>query len=161
MREHVGVRSIEEADVPIQSSSAHETPHLHDERHGRAAGLAFCASARESEPLRHNDVALSQLNAMVVLLESFIQSLTVVLPFYPYGTMERVIKEGQIATANTMAKLFSKLPPCAVLHPLHAPPGVAQDERCRPPASIWPCGPRALSTSYPRLSSCPYRWCRS
>ena len=57
MREHVGVRSIEEADVPIQSSSAHETPHLHDERHGRAAGLAFCASARESEPLRHNDVA--------------------------------------------------------------------------------------------------------
>jgi phosphoribosylpyrophosphate synthetase len=58
----------------------------------------------------NNDVALSQLHAMVVLLESVVESFTVCLPFYPYGTMERVIKEGQIATANSAAKIFSNLP---------------------------------------------------
>jgi hypothetical protein len=35
-----------------------------------------------------------------------------VLPFYPVGTMERVIKEGQVATANTYAQMFSNLPNC-------------------------------------------------
>ena len=46
----------------------------------------------------NNDVTLSQFSVMVTLLQSFISSLTVVLPFYPVGTMERVIKEGQVAT---------------------------------------------------------------
>lgn len=49
---------------------------------------------------------------MVMLLQNFIQSLTVVLPFYPVGTMERVVKEGQVATANTYAQMFSNLPSC-------------------------------------------------
>ena len=39
----------------------------------------------------NNDVTLSQFSAMIVLLQSFIRSLTVVLPFYPVGTMERVV----------------------------------------------------------------------
>lgn len=39
----------------------------------------------------NNDVTLSQFSAMIVLLQSFIKSLTVVLPFYPVGTMERVV----------------------------------------------------------------------
>lgn len=51
----------------------------------------------------NNDVTLSQFSVMITLLQSFIESLTVVLPFYPVGTMERVIKEGQVATANTYA----------------------------------------------------------
>ena len=38
----------------------------------------------------NNDVTFSQFQVMVVLLQSFIESLTIVLPFYPTGTMERV-----------------------------------------------------------------------
>eukprot|EP00607_Mallomonas_marina_P007918 CAMPEP_0182424404 /NCGR_PEP_ID=MMETSP1167-20130531/10626_1 /TAXON_ID=2988 /ORGANISM="Mallomonas Sp, Strain CCMP3275" /LENGTH=331 /DNA_ID=CAMNT_0024604211 /DNA_START=82 /DNA_END=1074 /DNA_ORIENTATION=- len=60
----------------------------------------------------NNDVTLSQFSVMVYLLQSFVESLTVVLPFYPVGTMERVTKEGQVATANTYAQMFSNLPTC-------------------------------------------------
>mmetsp|Transcript_11605 Transcript_11605/g.17038 ORF Transcript_11605/g.17038 Transcript_11605/m.17038 type:complete len:387 (+) Transcript_11605:52-1212(+) len=59
-----------------------------------------------------NDVTLSQFQVMICLLQSFIESLTVVLPFSPVGTMERVIKEGQVATAATYAHMFSSLPSC-------------------------------------------------
>jgi phosphoribosylpyrophosphate synthetase len=59
-----------------------------------------------------NGVTLSQFSVMITLLTSFINSLTVVLPFYPTGTMERVTTEGQVATANTYAQLFSNLPSC-------------------------------------------------
>lgn len=60
----------------------------------------------------NNDVTLSQFSVMITLLQSFVESLTVVLPFYPVGTMERVIIEGQVATANTYAEMFSNLPSC-------------------------------------------------
>lgn len=60
----------------------------------------------------NNDVTLSQFSVMITLLNSFISSLTVVLPYYPVGTMERVSVEGQVATANTYAQLFSNLPSC-------------------------------------------------
>jgi ribose-phosphate pyrophosphokinase len=60
----------------------------------------------------NNDVTLSLFSAMVALLQSFVESLTVVLPFYPVGTMERVLEEGQLATANTYAQMFSNLPSC-------------------------------------------------
>eukprot|EP00546_Thalassionema_frauenfeldii_P009885 CAMPEP_0178919072 /NCGR_PEP_ID=MMETSP0786-20121207/14214_1 /TAXON_ID=186022 /ORGANISM="Thalassionema frauenfeldii, Strain CCMP 1798" /LENGTH=332 /DNA_ID=CAMNT_0020592923 /DNA_START=223 /DNA_END=1221 /DNA_ORIENTATION=- len=60
----------------------------------------------------NNDVTLSQFSVMIALLQSFIESLTVVLPFSPVGTMERVVKEGQLATANTHAHMFSSLPSC-------------------------------------------------
>ena len=50
-----------------------------------------------------NDTTLSQFQVMICLLQSFIESLTVVLPFSPVGTMERVTKEGQVATAATYA----------------------------------------------------------
>ena len=72
----------------------------------------------------NNEVTLSQFSVMITLLQSFIESLTVVLPFYPVGTMERVIKEGQVATANTYAQMFSNLPTCGkptrlVVYDLH------------------------------------------
>jgi hypothetical protein len=51
----------------------------------------------------NNDVTLSQFQVMICLLQSFIESLTIVLPFSPVGTMERVIREGQVATAATYA----------------------------------------------------------
>ncbi|MDN5211624.1 ribose-phosphate diphosphokinase [Fulvivirgaceae bacterium BMA12] len=37
-------------------------------------------------------------------------SLTVVIPYYGYSTMERAIKPGEIVTAKTRASLFSSLP---------------------------------------------------
>ena len=58
----------------------------------------------------NNDVTLSQFSVLIVLLQSFISSLTIVLPFYPVGTNERVETEGKIATANTYALLLSNLP---------------------------------------------------
>jgi phosphoribosylpyrophosphate synthetase len=58
----------------------------------------------------NNDVTLSQFQVMIALLQAFIEDLTVVLPYYPTGTMERVTREGQVATANTYAQLFSNLP---------------------------------------------------
>jgi ribose-phosphate pyrophosphokinase len=72
----------------------------------------------------NNDVTLSQFSVMVTLLQSFVESLTVVLPFYPVGTMERVTKEGQVATANTYAQMFSNLPSCGkptrlIIYDLH------------------------------------------
>jgi hypothetical protein len=51
----------------------------------------------------NNDVTLSQFQVMIGLLQSFIESLTVVLPFSPVGTMERIVREGQVATAATYA----------------------------------------------------------
>lgn len=60
----------------------------------------------------NNDVTLSQFQVMIVLLQSFIESLTVVLPYSPVGTMERVTEEGTVATASTYAHLFSSLPNC-------------------------------------------------
>ena len=59
-----------------------------------------------------NDVSMSQFHVFIMLLQSFIESLTIVLPFYPCATMERVTVEGQVATANTMAQMFSHLPSC-------------------------------------------------
>lgn len=53
---------------------------------------------------------LDQLSVMMVLCESFINSLTVVLPFLPTATMERVTQEGVVATANVDAWLFNSLP---------------------------------------------------
>ena len=42
-----------------------------------------------------NGSFLSQLNLLVMLCESFIQSLTIYMPYYPVGTMERTLKEGK------------------------------------------------------------------
>mmetsp|Transcript_1301 Transcript_1301/g.1592 ORF Transcript_1301/g.1592 Transcript_1301/m.1592 type:complete len:368 (+) Transcript_1301:2-1105(+) len=60
----------------------------------------------------NNDVTLSQFQVMIYLLQSFIESFTVVLPFSPVGTMERIVQEGQVATAATHAHMFSSLPNC-------------------------------------------------
>ena len=57
-----------------------------------------------------NDVTLSQFSVWVMLLQSFISSLTIVLPFYPVGTQDRVDEEGRVAAANTYSMLLSSLP---------------------------------------------------
>ena len=44
--------------------------------------------------LSSNDATLSQFSVLIVLLQSFIRTLTIVLPYYPVGTMDRVDVEG-------------------------------------------------------------------
>lgn len=50
-----------------------------------------------------NDSILSQMQVLTMLCESFIKSLTIVLPYFPVATMERILFEGEVATANTVA----------------------------------------------------------
>merc|ERR1712098_392862 len=57
-----------------------------------------------------NDATFPQFGVLVMLCESLIRSMTIVLPFFPHATMERVVEEGTVATANTTAKLISSLP---------------------------------------------------
>merc|ERR1712048_278805 len=57
-----------------------------------------------------NDAILSQFHALVSLCESFIASLTILLPYYPHGTKERKMSEGEVATANTIGRMLSSLP---------------------------------------------------
>lgn len=72
--------------------------------HIASSNVLFLAS------FHNNDVTLSQFSVLIVLLQSFISSLTIVLPFYPVGTNERVDEEGRVATANTYSMLLSSLP---------------------------------------------------
>jgi len=51
-----------------------------------------------------------QISVMFALPKYFCKSLTVLLPYFPTGTMERVDTEGQIATAHTLARIFSTIP---------------------------------------------------
>jgi len=67
-----------------------------------------------------------QLSVLYALPRYCCASLTILLPYYPTGTMERVDNEGQIATASTMAKMLSGIPPTAegpaklVIYDIHA-----------------------------------------
>jgi hypothetical protein len=103
--------------------------------------------------LLSNDVTLSQFSVLIVLLQSFIKSLTIVLPFYPVGTNERVDVEGKVATANTYAMLFSSLPSCGkparlMIYDIHA-----LQERFYFHGSIIPSLHSALPLLIPRLEA--------
>jgi len=70
----------------------------------RGRNVVFLASF-----LQHDDM-LAQLSLIYSLPRYLIHSLIIVLPYFPTGTMERVEEEGQIATAMTLARLFSTTP---------------------------------------------------
>ena len=59
-----------------------------------------------------NAVTMSQFHMIVYLCECFASTVTVLLPYYSTGTMERVDigDDGVVPTANTLALLFSGLP---------------------------------------------------
>jgi ribose-phosphate pyrophosphokinase len=59
---------------------------------------------------RHPEKWVEQIAVIYALPRYMAKSLTIVLPFFPTGTMERVEKEGEIATAMTMARIFSTVP---------------------------------------------------
>ncbi|EFJ16270.1 hypothetical protein SELMODRAFT_268420 [Selaginella moellendorffii] len=73
--------------------------------HGiRGQHVAFLASF--SSPA----VIFEQLSVIYALPRMFIASFTVVVPFFPTGTSERMEDEGDIATAFTLARILSNIP---------------------------------------------------
>lgn len=70
----------------------------------RGQHVAFLASF--SSP----SVIFEQLSVIFALPKLFIASFTLVLPFFPTGTFERIEEEGDVATAFTMARILSMVP---------------------------------------------------
>jgi len=66
--------------------------------------VAFLASFHEPR------VIFEQISLIYALPRLFVSSFTLVLPFFPTGTMERVEREGEVATAFTLARLLSNVP---------------------------------------------------
>ncbi|MEI6835452.1 MAG: phosphoribosyltransferase family protein [Candidatus Falkowbacteria bacterium] len=56
-----------------------------------------------------------QLAVLYSLAAHSINSLKVFLPFFSTGTMDRIMEEGQVVTAKTLARMLSIIPPAA--HP--------------------------------------------
>jgi ribose-phosphate pyrophosphokinase len=73
--------------------------------HGiRGQNVAFLASF--SSP----GVIFEQLSVIYALPKLFVSSFTLILPFFPTGTSERMEEEGDIATAFTLARILSNIP---------------------------------------------------
>lgn len=56
-------------------------------------------------------VIFEQISIIYALPRLFVSSFTLVLPFFPTGTAERVELEGDVATAFTLARMLSNIPP--------------------------------------------------
>lgn len=73
--------------------------------HGiRGQHVAFLASFSSPQTI------FEQLSIIYALPRMFVSSFTVVLPFFPTGTLERMEDEGDIATAFTLARILSNIP---------------------------------------------------
>mmetsp|Transcript_8218 Transcript_8218/g.27007 ORF Transcript_8218/g.27007 Transcript_8218/m.27007 type:complete len:329 (+) Transcript_8218:111-1097(+) len=55
-------------------------------------------------------VIFEQLSVIYAMPRMFVGSFTLVLPFFPTGTAERMEDEGDIATAMTLARMLSHIP---------------------------------------------------
>lgn len=60
--------------------------------------------------LRRKEILLDQLSLLFAIPRYGCAALTVLLPFYPTGTMERVDREGEVATASTLSRMLSATP---------------------------------------------------
>ncbi|GAA0140759.1 nucleotide kinase [Lithospermum erythrorhizon] len=73
--------------------------------HGiRGQNVAFLASFNSP------GVIFEQLSVIYALPKLFVTSFTLVLPFFPTGTSERMEEEGDVATAFTLARILSNIP---------------------------------------------------
>jgi phosphoribosylpyrophosphate synthetase len=55
-------------------------------------------------------VMFEQLAVIYALPRMFVASFTLILPFFPTGTSERVEDEGEVATAASLARMLSGIP---------------------------------------------------
>jgi len=70
----------------------------------KGKNIIFLADFQNPENIFH------QISILYSFSKYFILSLTVILPYFPTGTMERVDTEGQIATANSLSRILSAIP---------------------------------------------------
>ncbi|XP_074272417.1 ribose-phosphate pyrophosphokinase 4 [Silene latifolia] len=77
---------------------------INDAQEIRGHHVAFLASFSKPE------VIFEQLSVIYALPRLFVASFTLVLPFFPTGSFERMEEEGDVATAFTMARLLSNIP---------------------------------------------------
>ena len=66
--------------------------------------VAFLASFHSPQ------VMFEQLAVIYALPRMFVASFTLILPFFPTGTSERVEDEGEVATAASLARMLSGIP---------------------------------------------------
>lgn len=89
------IRSFDDGFPNLFINNAHEI---------RGEHVAFLASF--SSP----GVIFEQLSVIFALPRLFVASFTLVLPFFPTGSFERMEEEGDVATAFTMARILSNIP---------------------------------------------------
>jgi len=77
---------------------------VEDAKSLRNRDVAFLASLDEPAEI------FCQLALVFEIPRLVVRSLTLVLPFFPVGTMERVDQEGQVATASSLARMISLTP---------------------------------------------------
>ena len=70
----------------------------------RGKHVAFLASFNNPETI------FEQISVIYSLPKMFIASFTLILPFFPTGTAERVEREGEVPTAVTLARILSHIP---------------------------------------------------
>nr|GEU40408.1 ribose-phosphate pyrophosphokinase 4 [Tanacetum cinerariifolium] len=119
--------------------------------HGiRGEHVAFLASF--SSP----GVIFEQLSISYALPKLFISSFTLVLPFFPTGTSERMEEEGDIATAFTLARFLSNIPisrggpTSVVIYDIHA-----LQERFYFDDNVLPCFESGIPLLKSRLQQLP------
>ena len=111
--------------------------------------VAFLASFHSPE------VIFEQISIIYSLPKMFVASFTLILPFFPTGTSERVENEGEIATAVTLARILSHIPPsrggpCSTLiFDIHA-----LQERFYFGDNVLPCFESGIPLLLARLAQC-------
>lgn len=89
------------------------TPDLHimDPEGVRGEDVVFLASFVDERRDAQPDL-FEQLAVIYALPRYHARSLRVILPYFPFGTMERVDHPGRIATAMTAARMLGAIPHC-------------------------------------------------
>jgi len=60
--------------------------------------------------MRHKEILLDELSLLYAIPRYGCRSLTVLLPFFPTGTKDRIDQEGEVATAATLSRMLSATP---------------------------------------------------
>lgn len=84
-------------------------PNLFIKNQGLVKQNACCFLASFHSP----EVVFPQLSAIYALAKYRAREYKVIVPYFATGTMDRIAEPGEIATAMTMARLLSCIPPCA------------------------------------------------
>jgi len=85
---------------------------IHDVEAIRQQEITFLASFQSPSSV------VEQFAVIEAIPRYFAASLQLVLPFFPVGTMERIDRNGEVATAATLSRLLSSVSPCRAGGPM-------------------------------------------